>query len=385
MAKSLTEYEGFELGPIRPPSEAYSLLVRITRNCPWNQCSFCGLYKGKKFSLRPKEHILKDIDIIKKCIDVLKETDSSSIDNRRSLALQLEKTLGANNDLAYRCATSWYMSGMKSIFLQDANSLVIKPNNLVEILNYIKASFPSVERITSYARSHTIARMKDADLKRIADAGLNRIHIGMETASDKVLELVKKGVDKTAHVIAGQKVKKAGIELSEYYMPGLGGNEYFRESALETADALNQINPDFIRIRTLAIPDHTLLHKDYEEGIFTRTNDIKMIQELLILFENLHGITSIVKSDHILNLIPEVEGQLPEDKEKIISALEWFIGLTEEEQMIFRIGRRTGIMSLMKDLSQPAKRERVKKIIEHNNISTENADEIVEGLMKRFI
>lgn len=385
MEKSLPEYEGFELGPIRPPSEAYSLLVRVTRNCPWNQCRFCGLYKEKKFSLRPKEHILKDIDIIKKCIDVLKETDSSSIDNRRSLVLQLEKTLGANNDLAYRCATSWYMSGMKSIFLQDANSLVMNPNELVEILNYIKANFPDVERITSYARSHTIARMKDEDLKRIADAGLNRIHIGMETASDKVLKLVKKGVDKTAHIIAGQKVKKAGIELSEYYMPGLGGNEYFRESALETADALNQINPDFIRIRTLAIPDHTLLYKDYEAGIFTRTNDIKMIQELLILFENLDGITSIVKSDHILNLIPEVEGQLPEDKEKIISALEWFLGLTEEEQMIFRIGRRTGIMSLMKDLTRPDKRARVKKIIEHNNISTENVDEIVEGLMKRFI
>lgn len=385
MKNCLEGYEGFEIGPIRPPSEAESLLVRVTRNCPWNKCKFCGLYKGKKFSIRPKEHVFRDIDLIKRCIDTLKEADKANSHDRQALLYNLRESLSNNEDWAYYSAINWYRDGMKSIFLQDANSMIIKPDDMVEILTYIKANFPEVERITSYARSHTIARISDEDLKRIADAGLNRIHIGMETACDEVLKLVKKGVDKATHIIAGQKVKKAGIELSEYFMPGLGGNEYSKENALETADALNQINPDFIRIRTLAIPNHTQLYKDYEEGIFTRTNDVKMVEEILLLIENLEGITSTIKSDHILNLIPEVEGVLPRDKEKMIAALKWFLELSEEEKMIFRIGRRTGIMNSMKDLSEPSRRARVESIIKQNNISTENVDMVVDELMKRFI
>lgn len=180
-------------------------------------------------------------------------------------------------------------------------------------------------------------------------------------------------------------MKKAGIELSEYFMPGLGGNEYSRENALETADALNQINPDFIRIRTLAVPNQTYLHKDYEEGIFTRTNDVKMVEELLLLIENLEGITSTVKSDHILNLIPEVEGTLPKDKDKMMSVLKWFLDLAPEEQMIFRIGRRTGNMNERADLTNSVKRNYMKSIIKQHNISLDNIDEITDELMKRFI
>jgi radical SAM superfamily enzyme YgiQ (UPF0313 family) len=384
MENKLADYDGFEIGPIRPPSEAESLLLRVTRNCPWNQCGFCGLYKGKKFSIRPKEHVLRDIELIKKCIEKLKEADRS-IHNRQLLLKDLRESLGDNDEWAYHSAVIWYGSGMKSVFLQDANTMIIKPDDLVEILSTIKANFPEVERITSYARSHTVARISDEDLKRIAEAGLNRIHIGMETACDEVLVLVKKGVDKSTHIKAGQKVKKAGIELSEYFMPGLGGNEYSKQNALETADALNQINPDFIRIRTLAIPDNVPLYNDYKEGVFTRTNDVKMVAELLLLIENLHGITSTIKSDHILNLIPEVEGVLPKDKDKMISALKWFLELSEEEQIIFRIGRRTGILNSMKDLSQPSNRARVKNIIEQNSITTENVDLVVDELMKRFI
>jgi len=384
MGNYIADYDGFEIGPIRPPSEANSLLLRVTRNCPWNQCGFCGLYKGEKFSVRPKEHVLRDIDLIKKCIDKLKEANNS-IHDRQSLLSDLRKSLGDNDEWAYHSAVIWYGSGMKSIFLQDANTMIIKADDMVDILNYIKANFPEVERITSYARSHTIARISDEDLKRIAEAGLNRIHIGMETACDEVLVLVKKGVDKLTHIKAGQKVKKAGIELSEYFMPGLGGNEYSKGNALETADALNQINPDFIRIRTLAIPDNVPLYNDYQSGIFTRTNDVKMVKELLLLIENLQGITSTVKSDHILNLIPEVEGVLPRDKDKMISALKWFLELSEEEQMIFRIGRRTGIINSMKELAQPAIRARVKSIIEQNGITTDNIDLVVDDLMKRFI
>lgn len=385
MASCLKDYEGFEVGPIRPPSESESLLLRVTRNCPWNQCRFCGLYKEKKFSIRPKEHVLRDIDLIKECIDVLKGADDGTSYKRKTLMYHLRETLGDNEGWAYPSAVNWYRNGMKSIFLQDANSMIIKPDDMVEILMHIRNNFSEVERITCYARSHTIARISDKDLKRITDAGLNRIHIGMETASDQVLNLIKKGVDKATHILAGQKVKKAGIELSEYFMPGLGGNEYSEENALETADALNQINPDFIRIRTLAIPNHTLLYNDYEEGIFTRTNDVKMVEELILFIENLEGITSTIKSDHILNLIPEVEGVLPRDKEKIIDALKWFLNLNEEEKMIFRIGRRTGLINSITDLSESYIREKVESIIKQYNISTQNLDIVVDELMKRFI
>ena len=160
---------------------------------------------------------------------------------------------------ALHAARNFVASGMQSIFLQDGNSLIIKPEEMVRILEHIKQAFPRVERITSSARSHTIARISDENLAKIARAGLNRIHIGMESGSDAVLKKIRKGTDKKTQVLAGQKVKRAGMELSEYYMPGLGGKSLSEDNAVETADALNQINPDFIRIRTLALPDGTPL------------------------------------------------------------------------------------------------------------------------------
>ncbi len=160
---------------------------------------------------------------------------------------------------ALHAARNFVASGMQSIFLQDGNSLIIKPEEMVRILEHIKQAFPRVERITSSARSHTIARISDENLAKIARAGLNRIHIGMESGSDAVLKKIRKGTDKKTQVLAGQNVKRAGMELSEYYMPGLGGKSLSEDNAVETADALNQINPDFIRILTLALPDGTPL------------------------------------------------------------------------------------------------------------------------------
>lgn len=379
-------YGGFEVGPIRPPSEAKSLLLRVTRNCPWNKCKFCGLYKGTKFSIRPKEHVKKDIDLVRRWTDLFKAAEHVDAHTRMIMINDLKSELGEEQSWLYSSAVSWYQSGMKSIFLQDSNSLVIKPDDLIEIITHIKKQFPETERITSYARSETVVRISDEDLKRMADAGLNRIHIGMETASDTVLKLVDKGTTKANHILAGQKVKAAGIELSEYYMPGLGGNEYSDLNALETADALNQINPDFIRIRTLAVTDRSPLKEDYEQGIFTRTNDTKMIEELLLMIENLKGITStIISSDHILNLLPEAEGRLPNDKEKIAAVLKRYLDLPESEKIIYRIGRRTGIMNTIQDLNNSVRRSRVQRLIEQYGINHNNADAVVDDLLNNFI
>lgn len=379
-------YGGFEVGPIRPPSEAKSLLIRVTRNCPWNKCKFCGLYKGTKFSIRPKEHVIKDIDLVKRWTDLFQAAEDVDAQTRKSMIDDLKRELGEEQLFLYRSALHWYQNGMKSVFLQDSNSLVIKADDLIEIITHLKKRFPGIERITSYARSETVVRISDEDLKRITEAGLDRIHIGMETGSDTILQLVRKGTTKAKQILAGQKIKKAGMELSEYYMPGLGGHEYSDLNALETADALNQINPDFIRIRTFALTEHSPLKEDYEQGVFTRTNDTKMIQELLLMIENLHGISStIINSDHTLNLLPEAEGRLPDDKEKIIALLKSYLDLPEREKMIYRIGRRTGMMHSLQDLEQSAKRNHVQRLMKQYGINENNADAFVDNLLKRFI
>ena len=379
------EYNGFELGPIRPPSEAQSLMLRITRNCPWNNCTFCSLYKDERFSVRPKEHIFKDIDLIKNSIDVMIEVSKLDTLSKNTTLDNYLKSLKQDEQWAFYTARSWFDDGMQSIFLQDANTMVIKPVDMIDILNYLKKIFPHEKRVTSYARSHTITKISDEDLKAIANAGLNRIHIGMETANDTILKLVKKGATKDIHISAGQKVKKAGIELSEYYMPGLGGIEYSKGNALDTADAINQIDPDFIRIRTLAVKDNLELFNDYKDGIFTRTNDIKTAEELLLFIENLKDINSVLKSDHILNLLPEVEGNIKTDKKKMIDILNRFLTLSKEDQMIYQVGRRISYMKSTDDLEHTQRRDAVENIIVQENINLKNIDLFIEERLNQFI
>jgi histone acetyltransferase (RNA polymerase elongator complex component) len=383
--KKCEDYEGFELGPIRPPSEAQSLMLRITRNCPWNKCTFCGLYKGQKFSIRPVKHLIKDIDTIHSFVQEIQAFMAQPGGATQRQYMGLMAGLAENEKMALHTALNWVQGGMQSIFLQDANTLVIKPDDLIEILNYAKKCFPQVQRITSYARSQTIARISDEDLARIAEAGLNRIHIGLESASDDVLAFVKKGVDKATHIIAGQKVKRAGIELSEYFMPGLGGEAFSNENALETADALNQINPDFIRIRTLGLPENIELYKDFQSGAFAKLGDVPMAEELLLLLDNLNGITSTVKSDHILNLFQEVEGRLPEDKERMTAPIRTFLAMPPEEQLIYMVGRRTGIFSKLEDLHDSELRNHAEKARAAHRVTLDNVDDFTLEMMKQFI
>jgi hypothetical protein len=378
-------YNGFEQGPIRPPSEAYSLLIRVTRNCPWNRCTFCPVYKRTKFSLRPVEHVKKDIDLVHRYVNLVRDAaGESKYFTQNDIAAAAEKT-EPGEMMAFQAAVHWIRGGMRSIFIQDANSLVIKPAHMVEILQHLKKCFPRVERITSYARSQTISRIKDPDLKAIADAGLNRIHIGLETGSDKILDMIKKGVTKAIHIKAGLKVKAAGMELSEYVMPGLGGKTLWKTHALETADALNQINPDFIRLRTLAIPNRLELYKDYREGRFEKNSDLMIVKEILLFIENLGGITGIVKSDHILNLIQELEGKLPEDKERMIGILQSFLGMEPQQRCLFQVGRRMGVFTSLSDMKIPGKLAIAEAACQQYGVTPENVDELIDEAMKRFV
>jgi histone acetyltransferase (RNA polymerase elongator complex component) len=379
-------YLGFEQGPIRPPSEAYSLLVRVTRNCPWNQCTFCPVYKGTKFSRRPVEHVKKDIDAVYEQVQAILSLADEEGRVSRSDVNKITAGVDSEKSPAFVVAFNWYFAGgMESVFIQDANSLVIKPAELIEILKHLKELFPQIKRITSYARSQTISRMKDEDLKAIGKAGLNRIHIGLESGSDEVLKMVKKGVTRQMHIQAGQKVKKAGIELSEYHMPGLGGKKYLKEHALDTADALNQINPDFIRLRTLAIPNHCPLYEDWQAGRFEKCSEIEVVEEIKLFIDNLQGITSEIKSDHTLNLFQDLEGKLPEDKERMLDILRTFLAMDRERQRLYQVGRRIGVFSGLDDMTKPNRMSRAQKAYDQVGGQLADLDKVIDELMKRFI
>ena len=384
-AKQEEPYAGFEQGPIRPPSEAASLLLRVTRNCPWNRCTFCSVYKRAKFSRRPLRHVLQDIDAVHRQVESLRTLLDTSGTISRSALEELAAGLEPGERAAFHAAVNWMAEGMRSIFLQDANSPVIRPDELVTILRHLKECFPGVERITSYARSQTIDRLADGDLERLAAAGLNRIHIGMESGADRVLAMVRKGADKQTHIRAGKKVKRAGIELSEYVMPGLGGRELSREHALETADALNHIDADFIRLRTLAIPSRVELYEDYRTGKFEKLGDRETAIEILLFLENLDGITSTLKSDHILNLFQEVEGTFPADKARMTGVIRRFLELPGDEQALYQVGRRTGLFASLADLQDPGRRRQAENLCARHQVTAENVDAVVDELLKRFI
>jgi radical SAM superfamily enzyme YgiQ (UPF0313 family) len=378
-------YHGFEQGPIRPPSEADSLLVRVTRNCPWNRCRFCPVYKSRRFSLRPVAHVIEDIERVYRYVAAIREARADGGRPAPADVQRIGEAVQPADSAAFQAALHWVAGGMQSVFLQDANSLVIKPRDLKAVLDHLRRRFPWVARITSYARSHSIARIAPSDLEALAAAGLNRIHIGLESGADAVLQRMRKGTTKAGHIKAGLKVKTAGMELSEYVMPGLGGRALSRVHALETADALNRIDPDFIRLRTLAIPNHTELADDRDQGRFEKLGDRETAEELLLLLENLEGITSMVKSDHILNLFQEVEGRLPEDQDAMTGLIRAFLALAPEDQVVYQAGRRLGLLARFSDLEVPARRRRAEQAVAHYGIRPENVDTVVDEIIKRFI
>ncbi|HEY3275674.1 MAG TPA: radical SAM protein [Syntrophorhabdaceae bacterium] len=355
----------YEIGPIRPPNEAYSLLVRFTRNCPWNQCDFCHTYKGRKFEKRKLSDIKRDIDTIKAIEDDVHALSMSSGFEGRITEDLVDHIFGdpGRND-CYKSVVAWLYFGGKNVFIQDANSLAMKPEIFIEALAYLKENFPSINRVTSYARARTIAkRLTVEDLKAMKAAGLTRLHIGLETGSNALLKQMNKGATKEEHVTCGKKVKEAGIELSEYIILGLGGRMMWRDHARQTADALNKINPDFIRIRTLKILKDMPLYDKVAKGEFHIPQDEEILLEERFLLESLEGITSEIKSDHILNLLEDVEGKLPEDKERMIAVIDRFLAMPAEQKLVYRFGRRAGMYRSLDDLKDELSYYRIKKAI----------------------
>ncbi len=378
-------YQGFEQGPIRPPNEANSLLLRFTRNCPWNHCTYCPIYKQRKFTLRPVDHIIEDINQVHQHADSLMDNADDTGQIPYNSIVQERNRLDRSQVHPFNAALSWISSGMKSIFIQDANSLVMKPDDLVILFRHLKKCFPMVERITSYARSHTIARISDDNLKKFADAGLNRIHIGLESGSDTILKFVKKGCLKKDHIKAGRKVKNAGIELSEYIMPGLGGRKYAKEHALESADALNKINPDFIRLRSFAVPNRAKQFTHLSQDWFVQCTDKEIAREILLFIQSLDSIKSTIKSDHILNLFQDVNGTLPQDRSKMTGIIQTFLNMEPEDQMVYQIGRRSGWFSSLAEMDDSIKTGQIKQRCDELGITPDNVETTIQEMHKKFI
>ncbi len=333
-----SEKYSFEIGPIRPPNEGgeSSLLIRPTRNCSWNRCAFCPYYDGKKFQIRDVEEIKQDIDAFEKIRDML-EKDSQEIGkvpfNCRSTVLK------------------WMQSGEKTAFLQDSNSLIMPAEELVEVVDHLVETFPSLERITSYARSKTIARKDFEDLKNIRNAGLSRLHVGLESGNDEVLDFINKGVTSKVHIEAGRKAKEAGFELSEYVMPGLGGKEMSKKHAENTAKVLNRIDPDYIRMRPLSVFTDTEIHKKIKKGEFQLNSALERLKEVKTIVETLE-ISSRLCFDHRWNSWRDKNGdllfdmdyegyRLPEEKERVLSLVEEGLKLDESRHSSIHSKRTT--------------------------------------------
>ncbi len=270
----------YDFPPFRPPSEANSLLLRVTRGCPWNRCAFCSMYKTVKFEIRDLEEIRGDIDM----------------------------------------AGELYGDRVRTVFIADSDSLVTKTETFLEVLKSLYASFPHVERVTSYARAKTLAKKPFEDLEKICKAGLTRLHVGLETGDRELLQEIKKGATPEEMIEAGKKAKQAGFEYSLYVLLGIGGEEKWEQHARGTAEVLNQIDPHFIRVRTFIPQPHSPLYDAMEAGRFQPPGPETILKETKLLLEKLE-VTSEFLSDHISNLLP-LHGKLPQEKERMVGMAE---------------------------------------------------------------
>jgi len=296
----------FAVGVYRPPSEggSSSLLLRITENCPWNKCTFCEMYKGHPFVYRSVDAIKADIYTVRTMVDEIREVSrkvgQAGRINREVLRAFLNVDPYLNENHCFSTVFSWLYSGGKTAFLQDANSMIMRPGEFIEVLKYLRKTLDTLTRVTSYTRSKTLAQRKLEELMAIREAGLDRIHVGLETGDDEILKIVRKGVTGAEQIDGGKKAMAAGFQLSEYWMPDLGGRERWRQHAENTAHVLNEINPHYIRSRPFVPRPGTEIFEDYKQGRLHISSPHERLEELRMMIENLN-VTSRVCFDHNMN------------------------------------------------------------------------------------
>ena len=269
------DYEGMI---IRPPSEAYSLLLQVTVGCSHNRCTFCGTYRQKKFKIKPLERIEKD--------------------------LQEARTYGH----------------IEKLFLCDGDALIIPQPRLEEILKMIRHYLPSLERIGSYANTKSVLRKSLDDLKKLKTLGLKIIYLGVETGNADLLKKIDKGATYDQMVEAARRVKEAGIELSTTVILGIGGVEKSLEHAMDTARILTDMDPDYVGALTLMLVPETPLYDDYISGRLVLPDKIGFVRELYLMIANSEFTDCYFTSNHASNYLP-VKARLPRQKEKTLKLI----------------------------------------------------------------
>ena len=269
------DYEGFI---IRPPSEAYSMLLQITVGCSHNKCTFCGTYRQKKFKIKSLEQIKKDLQ------------EARAFEN------------------------------VEKVFLCDGDALIIPQARLEEIIGLINVNLPDIERIGTYANAKSILKKSVDDLKKLKKMGLKIIYLGVETGNIELLQKVHKGVTYEQMVAAARRVKDAGITLSVTVLLGIGGIEKSVEHSLDTAKILTDIDPDYVGALTLMLVPYTPLYEDYMAGLFVLPDKFGYIRELSLIIANSNFTNCYFTSNHASNYLP-IKAYLPRQKEKILQMI----------------------------------------------------------------
>jgi radical SAM superfamily enzyme YgiQ (UPF0313 family) len=285
-------------GPIyRPPSEADSLLVQATVGCPHNLCTFCMVYKGGiKFKVRPVAEIKADLDE----------------------------------------AAAAYGSRVRTLFFPAGNTIAMPAAALAEVCQYSRALFPHLQRITVYGSSQYIRRQGPDRLKALAQAGLGRIHVGVESGDDVILTRIRKGATAQDHIAAGQMARAAGIEINAYVILGIGGQDRTEIQARETARVISEMQPEVVRLRTFVPKINTPLLADVQAGRFQMLSPRQVLTETLALVEQISAPVQVA-SDHYTNYL-DVAGHLPADRETMREELRRALKRDESTFRPFFIG-----------------------------------------------
>lgn len=257
----------------RPPSEAYSLIVQVTVGCSHNKCTFCDMYKEKRFHLRKLEDVLEDFNIARR---------------------------------QYRY--------IERVFLADGDALIRKTEDLAVILKHIRKVIPECQRVTSYGSPKSILTKSPEDLALLHSLGLEMIYLGLESGNEQVLKHINKGVTVEDIVRAGQMVKDAGMKLSVTAISGLGGTEMWKEHAIDTANAFSRMKPDYIGLLTLMFEGDVPLRRECEEGKFHLLTAPQVAKETLLMLEHIDSEGSVFRSNHASNYLT-LKGTLNRDRE----------------------------------------------------------------------
>lgn len=270
-------------GPVfRPPSEAYSFILRVTIGCSHNKCTYCNMYRAVQFRVRPMEEIMQQI-------------------NRAML----------------------YKDNIRRVFLADGNALVLSTDKLLEILSLLRQQFPKLQRVSCYSGPQDILRKSPEELRLLNEAGLKLVYYGMESGDDKVLASVCKGVDGQQSIEAGQRITASGIKLSLMVILGLAGRPGSRQHAQNTARAVNAIRPNMLSALTLMMYRGSELREQYERGEFELLSPSEIMTELHELVSGIEFPAEnhcLFRSNHISNYTA-LAGTLPKDKARLLSEI----------------------------------------------------------------